>query len=105
MEGLLKAMALDDANGLTSIGEPSGSSEELALYKNLYEKGQLTTRVDFAFNIDRKTQLAAFGPTRTPVGGGMLRADEIGETGLDGAEHQGPRGPPEGRRPRRPGSL
>jgi hypothetical protein len=27
------------SHGLTSIGEPSGSSEELALYKNLYEKG------------------------------------------------------------------
>jgi predicted amidohydrolase YtcJ len=93
VEGLLKAMALDNANGLTSISEPSGSAEELALYKNLYEKGQLTTQVDFAFNIDPEdpidkvqAQLAALGPPGHQVGEGMLRADEIGETGLDGAE-------------------
>jgi predicted amidohydrolase YtcJ len=92
-EGLLKAMVLDNANGLTSIGEPSGSMEELALYKDLYEKGQLTTRVDFAFNIDPEdpidkvqAELAALGPPGHQVGEGMLRADEIGETGLDGAE-------------------
>jgi predicted amidohydrolase YtcJ len=77
VEGLLKAMALDNANGLTSIGEPSGSTEEFALYKDLYEKGQLTTRVDFAFNIDPedpidkvRAQLAALGHPDTKSGRG-----------------------------------
>ena len=49
--------------------------------------------MDFAFNIDPqepldkvKQDLAKIGPPGHKVGDGMIRSDEIGETGLDGAE-------------------
>ena len=94
MEGLKRAIALDNSNGLTSIGEPSGSMEDMALYKELYDAGGLTTRVDFAFNVDpaipldqAEAQIKALGPPNShDFGDGMFRADELGETGLDGAE-------------------
>jgi predicted amidohydrolase YtcJ len=93
-EGVLKAIALDNSNGLTSIGEASGSLEDFALYKELLDEGKLTTRIDFAFNVDpaapfaeAEAQMKALGPPNSRnVGDGMLRADELGEVGLDGAE-------------------
>ena len=94
MAGLKKAIALNNSNGLTSIGEPSGSMEDMQLYKELYEAGGLTTRVDFAFSIEpslptaeAEAQFKALGkPGSYDFGNGMFRSDEIGEVGLDGAE-------------------
>jgi predicted amidohydrolase YtcJ len=92
-KGVLMTMELNNSNGLTSIGEPSGSMEDLELYRALYDQGRLTTRVDFAFNIDPQEPLekvqadvARLGPPGHQFGDGMFRADEIGETALDGAE-------------------
>ncbi|HEY2836473.1 MAG TPA: amidohydrolase, partial [Rhizomicrobium sp.] len=91
--GLLKTIALNNSNGLTSIGEPGGTQEDMDLYKSLLTEGKLTTRVDFAYDIDPaeplekvSQDLAAIGPPTQHYGDGMIRADQIAETGLDGAE-------------------
>jgi predicted amidohydrolase YtcJ len=62
------------------------------LFRTLRDSGALTVRVDFAYNIDpaepldkAEAQIAAL-PKPGSDGDGMFRADEIGETGLDGAE-------------------
>jgi predicted amidohydrolase YtcJ len=93
VKGLLQTMALNNSNGLTSIGEPGGTQEDMDLYKSLLAEGKLTTRVDFAYDIDPaeplekvKQDLAAIGPPTQQYGDGMIRADQIAETGLDGAE-------------------
>ena len=92
--GLLQMIALNNRNGITSVGEPTGDMIDWQLYKSVYDAGQLTTRVDFAFTIDPalptaefEKQLAALGkPGSHDFGNGMFRADELGELNLDGAE-------------------
>ena len=93
IKGLLKTIALNNSNGLTSIGEPGGTQEDMDIYKSLLAEGKLTTRVDFCYDIDPaepldqvKKDLAAIGAPGQHYGDGMIRADEIAETGLDGAE-------------------
>jgi predicted amidohydrolase YtcJ len=92
-EGIIASMNVNISNGLTSIGEPSGGIEEYNIYKDMLQKGELKNRIDFAFDIDPedpipsvKAQLAKLGPPGHEVGDHMLRADEIGELNLDGAE-------------------
>ena len=62
------------------------------MYRELRDQGQLTVRLDFAYNIDpaepldkAEAELKAL-PKPGSDGDGMFRSDEIGETGLDGAE-------------------
>lgn len=90
--GLKRILALANSHGLTSAGDPSGSAEDAALFRRLRDAGQLTVRVDFAYNIDPadpldkvEAQLKAL-PGPGADGDGMFRSDQIGETGLDGAE-------------------
>jgi predicted amidohydrolase YtcJ len=97
MEGVRKTLELVNSNGLTSIGEPSGGLEEVGMFRELYDAGQLTVRVDFSFNIDpalpaaeAEAQIKALGkPGSHDFGNGMFRSDELGEVGLDGAEQTG----------------
>lgn len=93
--GLRRTIALVNSNGLTSIGEPSGSPEDAQLYRRLYDQGQLTVRVDFSHSVDPaapldqiEAELKKFGPPGAPknFGDGMFRSDQLGEIGLDGAE-------------------
>jgi predicted amidohydrolase YtcJ len=91
--GLRKIMAIQNGFGLTSLRQPGGSAADVALYRELYDHGQLTTRVDFAYNVDAaapepefERQLTALGAPGQQFGDGMFRADGIAETGLDGAE-------------------
>ncbi|HET7576780.1 MAG TPA: amidohydrolase [Sphingomicrobium sp.] len=91
-EGLKRVLALVNSHGLTSAGDPSGSAEDAALFRKLRDAGQLTVRVDFAYSIDPaepldqvEAELKAL-PKPGSDGDGMFRSDEIGETGLDGAE-------------------
>ena len=90
--GMKRVLALVNSHGLTSAGDPSGSVEDAAMYRRLRDKGMLTVRLDFAYNIDpaepldkAEAELRAL-PEPGADGDGMFRADEIGETGLDGAE-------------------
>ena len=91
-EGMKRVLALVNSHGLTSAGDPSGSAEDAALFRKLRNVGQLTVRVDFAYDIDPALPIdkveAALKALPKPGshGDGMFRADEIGETGLDGAE-------------------
>jgi predicted amidohydrolase YtcJ len=90
--GLKRVLVLVNSHGITSAGDPSGSAEDAALFRKLRDAGQLTVRVDFAYNIDpaepldkAEAELQAL-PKPGSDGDGMFRSDEIGETGLDGAE-------------------
>ncbi|MEA3081134.1 MAG: hypothetical protein QOD54_802, partial [Sphingomonadales bacterium] len=90
--GMRRVLALANSHGLTSAGDPSGSVEDAALFRELRDRGQLTVRVDFAYDVDPTLPLdkaeAAIRALPKPGsdGDGMFRSDEIGETGLDGAE-------------------
>lgn len=90
--GMKRVLALVNSHGLTSVGDPSGSVEDAAMYRRLRDQGLLTVRLDFSYNIDpaepldkAEAELKAL-PKPGSDGDGMFRADEIGETGLDGAE-------------------
>ena len=90
--GMKRVLALVNSHGLTSAGDPSGSPEDAAMFRKLRDHGDLTVRVDFAYNIDPAepldkvdSELKAL-PKPGSDGDGMFRSDEIGETGLDGAE-------------------
>jgi len=91
-EGMKRVLALVNSHGLTSAGDPSGSAQDAALFRKLRDQGQLTVRVDFAYDIDPALPLAKVEaalkalPKPGSDGDGMFRSDEIGETGLDGAE-------------------
>ena len=92
LAGMKRVLALVNSHGLTSVGDPSGSADDAAMYRALRDGGQLTVRVDFAYNIDPaepldkvEAELKAL-PKPGSDGDGMFRSDEIGETGLDGAE-------------------
>jgi predicted amidohydrolase YtcJ len=93
VKGLLQTIALNNSNGITSIGEPGGSLEDMDIYKSLLGQGKLNMRIDFCYNIDpnepieqAKKDIAALGAPGQSFGDGMIRSDEIAETGLDGAE-------------------
>jgi len=90
--GMKRVLALVNSHGLTSAGDPSGSIEDAAMYRRLRDKSLLTVRLDFSYNIDpaepldkAEAELKAL-PRPGSDGDGLFRADEIGETGLDGAE-------------------
>jgi hypothetical protein len=90
--GMKRVLALVNSHGLTSVGDPSGSVEDAAMYRRLRDQGLLTVRLDFSYNIDpaepldkAEAELKAL-PKPGSDGDGLFRADEIGETGLDGAE-------------------
>jgi len=90
--GMKRVLALVNSHGLTSAGDPSGTPADAALFRKLRDAGQLTVRVDFAYDIDPaepldkvEADLKAL-PKPGSDGDGMFRSDEIGETGLDGAE-------------------
>jgi predicted amidohydrolase YtcJ len=92
-QGIVASMNVNISNGLTSIGEPSGTIVEYNIYKQMSESGELKNRIDYAFDINPedpipsvKQQLAKLGPPGHEVGDHMLRSDEIGELNLDGAE-------------------
>lgn len=93
LDGLRKIMAVQNGFGLTSIRQPGGSKEDVALYRELYARGELHTRVDFAYEVNAAApeaeyirQLDAIGAPGQQFGDGMFRADGLAETGLDGAE-------------------
>ena len=90
--GMKRVLALVNSHGLTSAGDPQGSPEDAALFRSLRDHGDLTVRVDFAYDVDPalpvdKAEAAIRAlPKPGSDGDGMFRSDEIGETGLDGAE-------------------
>ena len=91
--GLRKIMAIQNGFGLTSLRQPGGTKADVALYRELHDRGELTTRVDFAYDVNAaapdaeyERQLADLGEPGQRFGDGMFRSDGLAETGLDGAE-------------------
>ena len=90
--GMKRVLALVNSHGLTSAGDPQGTPEDAALFRSLRDHGDLTVRVDFSYDVDPAlpTDKAEAAIRALPKPGsdadGMFRSDEIGETGLDGAE-------------------
>ncbi len=91
--GVKRVLQLVNSHGLTSAGDPGGSAEDAALFRELLDKGQLTVRLDFSYSVDPaapldeiEKQLKALPKPGFSTGDGMLRSDELGEVGLDGAE-------------------
>src|SRR5262249_49766161 len=91
--GLKRIMAMQNGFGLTSIRQPAGTQEDVALYRELYDRGELHTRIDFAYEVNAAApeaeyirQLDAIGAPGQQFGDGMFRSDGLAETGLDGAE-------------------
>lgn len=90
--GMKRVLALANSHGLTSAGDPQGSPEDAALFRSLRDHGDLTVRIDFAYDVDPAQPLDKVEnvlktlPKPGSDGDGMFRSDEIGETGLDGAE-------------------
>lgn len=90
--GMKRVLALVNSHGITSAGDPQGTPEDAAMFRSLRDHGDLTVRIDFAYDVDPALPLdkaeAAIRTLPKPGtdGDGMFRSDEIGETGLDGAE-------------------
>lgn len=92
LSGLKRVFGLLNSHGLTSAGDPSGTVDDARLFRLLRDRGALSLRVDFAYNVDPalpldqvEAQLRKL-PKPGSDGDGMFRSDELGETGLDGAE-------------------
>lgn len=92
-QGMKSFLSLVNSNGLTSVGDPGASPAAAAMYRQLYDKGDLTVRVDFSYSVDPTAPLAeieaelkTFPAPGTSWGDGMFRSDQLGEVGLDGAE-------------------
>lgn len=93
LSGLRRVLALVNSNGLTSVGDPGGSPGDMALFRTLYDEGALTVRLDFSYSVDPaapldeiEQQLRSFPRPGWTSGDGMMRSDQLGEVGLDGAE-------------------
>ncbi|MFL6763389.1 MAG: amidohydrolase [Sphingomicrobium sp.] len=91
--GLRRVLSLVNSHGLTSAGDPGGSAEDMALFRELHDTGQQSIRIDFSYSVDPaapldqvEAQLKTLPAPGTNTGDGMLRSDELGEVGLDGAE-------------------
>jgi predicted amidohydrolase YtcJ len=92
-QGLKDLYARVNSWGITSYREPGGTPEMAKIVHELYEDGELTIRVDWAYTIDANTPedaldavFESLGPPGQSFGEGMFRADGIAEVGLDGAE-------------------
>jgi predicted amidohydrolase YtcJ len=55
LEALRKGLALAASLGITSIQNASGSADELSLYEELQQLGQLSLRFSMAFSVSEKT--------------------------------------------------
>lgn len=50
--GLRRVLQLVNSHGLTSAGDPGGSPEDMALFRELHDTGQQTIRIDFSYSVD-----------------------------------------------------
>jgi len=93
MAGLKRVLQLVNSNGVTSAGDPGGSAEQGQMFRAMHALGALTVRVDFSHSVDPaapldeiEAELKALPAPGFSTGDGMFRSDQLGETGLDGAE-------------------
>jgi predicted amidohydrolase YtcJ len=93
LEGIRHAIRRVNSWGITSFREAGGTKEWVEMLRELYENGELTARVDWAYDVDPNTPeeeidaaLEALGPPGEQWGDGMFRSDGLAELFLDGAE-------------------
>jgi len=96
LDGIRRAMRQVNAWGMTSLREATGTPEQLALLREIFEQGELSVRIDWAYDVDPNTPIdqldavfTALGPPGETWGDGMFRADGLAELYLDGAEESG----------------
>jgi len=96
LDGIRQAIRRVNSWGITSLREAGGSKEQVEMLRTLYENGEMTVRVDWAYDIDPNTPeveidavLEALGSPGQQWGYGMFRADGLAELFLDGAEESG----------------
>jgi predicted amidohydrolase YtcJ len=90
---LIKTMQVHNSHGLLNIREQGGSPADEALYREVFDEGKLTTRVEMCLNVDTyasdeqiEKEIVGLGTPGRKFGDGMFLADCISETTLDGAE-------------------
>lgn len=93
LEGIRQAIRRVNRWGMTSYREAGGSKEQVEMLREIYEMGELTIRVDWAYDVAPKTPeeqidsvLEALGSPGEQWGEGMFRSDGLAELFLDGAE-------------------
>ena len=91
--GIRQAIQRINSWGMTSFRESGGTKEQVEMLRELYDRGELTARVDWCYDVDPNTPedevdavFEALGPPGQEWGNGMFRADGLAELGLDGAE-------------------
>ncbi|MBL7872870.1 MAG: amidohydrolase [Cyclobacteriaceae bacterium] len=82
LDALRKGMKLAASLGITSIQNANGTAEDLAMIKELLDKGELSVRYAAAFSVDENTtnaDVARFTQLKDSVGfsNPMIRADAI----------------------------
>lgn len=95
LDGIRTAFRRLNSWGITSMREAGGTAEQVGMLRELYDKGELTVRVDWAYNVDPNTPVSELDATFEALGkpgekwDGMFRSDELAELFLDGAEESG----------------
>lgn len=96
LEGIRQAIRRVNSWGMTSLREAGGSRQQVELLRELYNNGELTVRVNWAYDVDPNTPEAELDATFTALGNpgeswgeGMFLADGLAEVFLDGAEESG----------------
>lgn len=90
LEALRRAMRLENSVGITGVREPGIPPEDMRVYEELWNRGELTLRVSMNLNLDSHLpadtlveQLGRWGVS-TGFGNSYLKLDGIGEFGIDG---------------------
>jgi predicted amidohydrolase YtcJ len=96
LDGIREAIRRVNSWGMTSLREAGGAPEQVEMLRKLHEAGDLTVRIDWAYDVDPNTPaseidavLDALGSPGQHWGDGMFRADGLAELFLDGAEESG----------------
>jgi predicted amidohydrolase YtcJ len=95
LEGLRKAQPLLHSAGITSVRDPGVGPDDMRIYQELWDRGELTVRVSTNLSLASNppvqevlAQLAQWG-VHTRFGDNKLRLDGIGEFGMDGGFQAG----------------
>jgi hypothetical protein len=96
LDGIRQAIRRVNSWGMTSLREAGGTPAQVDMLRELYGAGDLTVRIDWAYDVDPNTPLSeidavleTLGPPGQQWGDGMFRADGLAELFLDGAEESG----------------
>ncbi|MDT8320298.1 MAG: amidohydrolase [Xanthomonadales bacterium] len=95
LDALRGAQKILNAAGITSVREPGLAAEDMRLYQQLHDDGELSLRVSMGYSLDPSkdtaelvAELQTWGVS-TGFGNTWLRLDGIGEFGIDGGFEAG----------------